>query len=84
MSTFEIKLSAAQYALFRDALKEAEGLGDCRVLFRFSTPRVEFVDYEGVQHTLKLLIAVRTMTAADIRSWESVKRKIDDGVRSAA
>lgn len=83
IKTFEIKLSAAQFALFRDALKNSEDLGDCRVIHRFSTPRIEFTDYEGVQHTLSKLIAVRTVTAADIRSWDAVKRKIDKGVVEA-
>ncbi len=84
MTTFEVKLSAAQYALFRDALKNAEQRGDCRVIFRYSTPpRIEFADYEGVQHTLRELMGVRTVTAADIRSWDSVKSKIDAGVRGA-
>lgn len=83
IKTFEIKLSEAQYALFRDALKASEDLGDCRVIFRYSTPRVEFTDYEGVQHTLSKLAGVRTVTAADIRSWEAVKRKIDEGVVAA-
>jgi hypothetical protein len=79
--TFHIEASPAQYALFREALLESERLGDCNVSHRFAKVRITFEDYEGVMHTLKRLIAVRTMTAADIRSWEAIKRKIDTGVR---
>ena len=83
MNSFEIKISQAQYDLFREALLQSERVGDCRVILRFSSPRIEFTDYEGVQATRRRLTGVRTVTAAAIRSWESIRRKIDEGVVSA-
>jgi len=80
MKPFEIKISQAQYDLFREALLQSERVGDCS--FRGSR-RIEFTDYEGVQATRRRLIEVRTVTAAAIRSWESIRRKIDEGVVSA-
>lgn len=78
---FHVQLSAAQYALFRDALRSAELVGDCRVILRFAKPRVEFTDYEGVQATSLKLAGAQSGHGPDWRSWRSVKRKIDKGVR---
>lgn len=83
MKKFSVKLSPAQYALFRDALKKSENVGDCIISHRLSQPCVDFVDSEGVRGTLHSIANVRTATAADIRSYDAVKRKINEGAASA-
>lgn len=80
---FYVKLTDAQYILLRAALKEAEGMGDCRVVLRRSIWCMEFTDYEGVQATIRKLMGVRTVTARAVRSWDAVKGKIDAGVKGA-
>lgn len=81
MRPFAIVLSLSQYRLFGPMLRDAEALGDCTV--SAAGTRVFFRDYEGVQATLARIVAVRTATAGEWRSWLSVKHRIDAGVRKA-
>jgi len=84
LKPFAIKLSQAQYELFREALKESANVGDCELAYvGVRAPTVRFSDHEGVRGTMRRLIAVRTVTTATLRSWEAVKRKIDEGVLAA-
>lgn len=76
---FSVKLTPAQYAIARGALKAAEHVGDCAL----TNMRVHICDTEGAQHVINRLGMVSTENAREAISLGVLRRKIDQGVLEA-